>query len=89
MHLLIFSMPPSLKTVRSASSHLTKDAVVNTPATTLQRQDLLAAAGRIGEASHDLLANVQGQDSAIEEVLLAMAKGVANATAALVLKAKG
>ena len=57
--------------------------------TTLQRQDLLSAAGRVGEASHDLLANVRGQDSAIEEVLLAMAKAVANATAALVLKAKG
>ena len=57
--------------------------------TSNQRQDLLSAAGRVGEASHDLLANVQGQDTAVEEVLLAMAKGVANATAALVLKAKG
>ncbi|KAI0230740.1 Talin-1 [Lamellibrachia satsuma] len=55
------------------------------------RQNMLAAASKIGEASHDLMTTVGDADvdHSIEEALLALAKAVANATAALVLKAKG
>ena len=56
------------------------------------RQNLLAAASRVGEASHDIMDGVgetaEDLDQAYQETLLALAKAVANATAQLVLKAK-
>ncbi|ESO89699.1 hypothetical protein LOTGIDRAFT_218488 [Lottia gigantea] len=56
------------------------------------RLNLLAAAGKIGEASQDVMDNVgettEDMDKAYQDTLLALAKAVANATAALVLKAK-
>ncbi|XP_066142630.1 talin-1 isoform X3 [Euwallacea fornicatus] len=55
------------------------------------RQSLLNAASRVGEASTQVLATI-GEDTAenkeLQDLLLALAKAVANTTAALVLKAK-
>lgn len=55
------------------------------------RQNLLNAASRIGEASTQVLATI-GEDTAenkeLQDMLLSLAKAVANTTAALVLKAK-
>ncbi|KAL5020158.1 hypothetical protein ScPMuIL_003050 [Solemya velum] len=56
------------------------------------RQNLLAAASRIGEASQEVMhgvdESVDDLDRAFQDTLLALAKAVANATATLVLKAK-
>lgn len=55
------------------------------------RQNLLNAASRVGEASHAVLYTIGEEDEAdaeLQEQLLAAAKQVANATAALVLQAK-
>ena len=55
------------------------------------RQNLLGAASRVGEASHKVLSTIQEEDavdSEVQDILLGLAKAVANATAALVLKAK-
>lgn len=56
------------------------------------RQNLLAAAGKIGEASQEVMdeiaETVEDMDKAFQDTLLSLAKAVANATAALVLKAK-
>lgn len=53
------------------------------------RQNLLNAASRVGEASGQVLSNI-GEDDGRElhDMLLGLAKAVANTTAALVLKAK-
>lgn len=56
-----------------------------------QRQTLLSAVSRIGEASHQVLMNIGEDDKAnreLQDILLSLAKNVANTTAALVLKAK-
>ncbi|BFZ14072.1 hypothetical protein BsWGS_17114 [Bradybaena similaris] len=62
------------------------------PGTTEPRQNLLTAAGRIGEASQQVITEigetVDDLDRIYQETLLALAKAVANATASLVLKAK-
>ncbi|XP_076439084.1 talin-1-like isoform X2 [Babylonia areolata] len=56
------------------------------------RQNLLAAAGKIGEASQEVMDEIgetaEDMDKAFQDTLLSLAKAVANATAALVLKAK-
>ncbi|XP_065332613.1 talin-2 isoform X2 [Cloeon dipterum] len=55
------------------------------------RQSLLNAAGKVGEASHAVLASIGEEDDSsreLQEMLLGLAKAVANTTAALVLKAK-
>nr|XP_037279500.1 talin-2-like isoform X2 [Rhipicephalus microplus] len=55
------------------------------------RQSLLNAASRVGEASHAVLYTIGEEDEAdleLQDQLLAAAKQVANATAALVLQAK-
>ena len=55
------------------------------------RQNLLNAASRVGEASHQVLNTIGEEDDSnreLQDMLLALAKAVANATAALVLKAK-
>lgn len=55
------------------------------------RQSLLSAASRVGEASTQVLATI-GEDTVenkeLQDMLLSLAKAVANTTAALVLKAK-
>lgn len=72
----------------SAFSDLLKAAE---PETKEPRQSLLNAATRVGEASHQVLYTIgeeteEGKET--QEMLLSLAKVVANATAALVLKAK-
>lgn len=55
------------------------------------RQNLLNAASRVGEASGAVLATIgeeDGLDKETQDILLGLAKAVANTTAALVLKAK-
>ncbi|KAL8568329.1 hypothetical protein ACOMHN_040902 [Nucella lapillus] len=56
------------------------------------RQNLLAAVGKIGEASQEVMDEIgetaEDMDKAFQDALLSLAKAVANATAALVLKAK-
>ncbi|XP_052786529.1 talin-1-like isoform X4 [Mya arenaria] len=56
------------------------------------RQNVLQAASRVGEASHDVMdgvgESIDDMDKAYQETLIALAKAVANATAQLVLKAK-
>uniref|UniRef100_F6WWU2 Talin-2 n=1 Tax=Ciona intestinalis TaxID=7719 RepID=F6WWU2_CIOIN len=53
------------------------------------RQNLLGAAGKIGDASHDILKYIgEGGDDEFQDILMNLAKKVANATAALVLKGK-
>jgi talin len=61
------------------------------PGSNEPRQSLLNAATRVGEASHDVMLRVEPDsdaDSAYKDMLIALAKAVANATATLVLKAK-
>lgn len=60
------------------------------PGKSVPRQSLLNAASRVGEATHDLLAQIKDPeyDHETEDILLALAKAVANAAAALVLKGK-
>ncbi|KAH9509677.1 Talin-2, partial [Bulinus truncatus] len=62
------------------------------PGSTEPRQNLLAAAGVIGEATQEVInevgESVDDLDRIYQEALLALAKAVANATASLVLKAK-
>ncbi|GFT39672.1 talin-2 [Nephila pilipes] len=61
------------------------------PETKEPRQNLLNAASRVGEASHAVLRNIGEEDAIdkeIQDILLGLAKRVANATANLVLKAK-
>lgn len=53
------------------------------------RQGLLTAASRVGEASTAVLHTVDGNlDHETQDILLGLAKAVANTTAALILKAK-
>jgi talin len=55
------------------------------------RQNLLNAASRVGEASHQVLSTIGHEDDSsreLQDILLGLAKVVANTTAALVLKAK-
>jgi talin len=55
------------------------------------RQNLLNAASRVGEASHQVLSTIGHEDESsreLQDILLGLAKAVANTTAALVLKAK-
>ncbi|XP_060579795.1 talin-1-like isoform X4 [Ruditapes philippinarum] len=56
------------------------------------RQNVLNAASRVGEASHDVMDGVgetaTDMDKAYQDTLIGLAKAVANATAQLVLKAK-
>ncbi|XP_067653820.1 talin-1-like isoform X2 [Haliotis asinina] len=63
-----------------------------TPANVEPRQNLLAAASKIGEASQEVMDEVgettEDLDKVFQDTLLSLAKAVANATAALVLKAK-
>ncbi|XP_031420336.1 talin-2 isoform X2 [Clupea harengus] len=60
------------------------------PASGEPRQTVLTAAGSIGQASGDLLRQIgEGEtDDRFQEVLMTLAKAVANAAAMLVLKAK-
>ena len=55
------------------------------------RQSLLSAASRVGEASYKVLTTIGEEDGSsreLQDILLSLAKTVANTTAALVLKAK-
>ena len=55
------------------------------------RQTLLSAASRVGEASDRVLYTIgeeDDQDKSRKDLVLGLAKAVANSTAALVLKAK-
>lgn len=61
------------------------------PGKGVPRQSLLNAASRVGEATHALLSGIKDPaeyDHETEDILLSLAKAVANAAAALVLKAK-
>ncbi|CAK1549078.1 unnamed protein product [Leptosia nina] len=61
------------------------------PETKEPRQNLLNAASRVGEASTSVLYTIgeeSPQDKETQDILLSLAKAVANTTAALVLKAK-
>lgn len=72
----------------SAFSDLLKAAE---PESREPRQNLLNAASRVGEATTAVLATITEEDALDKEtqdILLALAKAVANTTAALVLKAK-
>ncbi|XP_013176177.1 PREDICTED: talin-1 isoform X7 [Papilio xuthus] len=72
----------------SAFSDLLKAAE---PETKEPRQNLLNAASRVGEASTSVLHTIgeeTEEDKETQDILLSLAKAVANTTAALVLKAK-
>ncbi|XP_044738316.1 talin-1 isoform X2 [Chrysoperla carnea] len=61
------------------------------PETREPRQNLLNAASRVGEASHQVLTTIgeeTEENKEMQDMLLSLAKAVANTTAALVLKAK-
>uniref|UniRef100_A0AAY4DU08 Talin 1 n=1 Tax=Denticeps clupeoides TaxID=299321 RepID=A0AAY4DU08_9TELE len=60
------------------------------PASTEPRQNLLQAAGNVGQASGELLQQIgeSDADQRFQDMLMQLAKAVANAAAALVLKAK-
>ncbi|RWS15528.1 talin-1-like protein [Dinothrombium tinctorium] len=76
------------KNLCAAFSDLLKAAE---PQTKVPRQGLLNAASRVGEATQSLLYTIGEEDEYDKEtsdILLSIAKGVANAAAALVLKAK-
>ncbi|XP_050295854.1 talin-1 isoform X2 [Anthonomus grandis grandis] len=76
------------RTLCKAFSDLLKAAE---PESNQPRQQLLNAASRVGEASTQVLASI-GEDTAenkeLQDLLMSLAKAVANTTAALVLKAK-
>ena len=55
------------------------------------RQNLLAAASKVGDASHAVLSNLGEEDAVdreVQDILLGLAMAVANTTAALVLQSK-
>ena len=60
------------------------------PGTRIPRQSLVSAASRVGEATKSLLSQIQGPewDKETSDILLSLAKAVANSAAVLVLKAK-
>uniref|UniRef100_A0A8C2Q296 Talin 1 n=1 Tax=Cyprinus carpio TaxID=7962 RepID=A0A8C2Q296_CYPCA len=60
------------------------------PASTEPRQNLLQAAGNVGQTSGELLQQIgeSDADQQFQDMLMQLAKAVANAAAALVLKAK-
>ncbi|GAB1607177.1 talin-1-like isoform X1 [Argonauta hians] len=61
------------------------------PGTRGPNQNIVTAAHKVGDASHDIMKGVaegEEMDHSFQDTLLALAKAVANATAALVLKAK-
>jgi len=59
------------------------------PASEEPRQNLLGAAGKVGDASHDILKYIgKSGDDQFQDILMNLAKAVASATAALVLQAK-
>ncbi|XP_029174486.1 talin-1 isoform X3 [Nylanderia fulva] len=69
----------------------TKEPFIATTYEQYPRQNLLNAASRVGEASHQVLTTIGEEDDSnreLQDMLLALAKAVANTTAALVLKAK-
>ncbi|KAA8584711.1 hypothetical protein FQN60_008496 [Etheostoma spectabile] len=75
------------KNLASAVSDMLKTAQ---PANTEPRQVLLQAAGNVGQASGELLSHIGETDTdpQFQDMLMQLAKAVANAAAALVLKAK-
>jgi len=76
------------KTLCGAFSDMLSSAA---PQTTEPRQTLLSAASRVGEASDRVLYTIgeeDDQDRSRKDLVLGLAKAVANSTAALVLKAK-
>lgn len=60
------------------------------PGRRIPRQSLVSAASRVGEATKSLLSQIQGPewDKETSDILLSLAKAVANSAALLVLKAK-
>uniref|UniRef100_A0A671LYR0 Talin-1-like n=1 Tax=Sinocyclocheilus anshuiensis TaxID=1608454 RepID=A0A671LYR0_9TELE len=75
------------KSLACAVSEMLKTAQ---PASTEPRQNLLQAAGNVGQASGELLQQIgeSDADQHFQDMLMQLAKAVANAAAALVLKAK-
>ncbi|XP_061732847.1 talin-1 isoform X2 [Nerophis ophidion] len=75
------------KNLAGAVSDMLKTAQ---PENTEPRQILLQAAGNVGQASGELLSHIGETDTdpQFQDMLMQLAKAVANATAALVLKAK-
>ncbi|XP_035989491.1 talin-1 [Fundulus heteroclitus] len=75
------------KNLASAVSDMLKTAQ---PANAEPRQVLLQAAGNVGQASGELLSHIGETDTdpQFQDMLMQLAKAVANAAAALVLKAK-
>uniref|UniRef100_A0A671YE02 Talin 1 n=1 Tax=Sparus aurata TaxID=8175 RepID=A0A671YE02_SPAAU len=75
------------KNLACAVSEMLKTAQ---PANTEPRQNLLQAAGNVGQASGELLSHIGETDTdpQFQDMLMQLAKAVANAAAALVLKAK-
>uniref|UniRef100_A0A673I1D1 Talin-1-like n=1 Tax=Sinocyclocheilus rhinocerous TaxID=307959 RepID=A0A673I1D1_9TELE len=75
------------KSLACAVSEMLKTAQ---PASTEPRQNLLQAAGNVGQASGELLQQIgeSDTDQHFQDMLMQLAKAVANAAAALVLKAK-
>ncbi|XP_074545996.1 talin-1 [Halichoeres trimaculatus] len=75
------------KNLAGAVSDMLKTAQ---PANTEPRQNLLQAAGNVGQASGELLSHIGETDTdpQFQDMLMQLAKAVANAAAALVLKAK-
>ncbi|XP_067430589.1 talin-1 isoform X2 [Thunnus thynnus] len=75
------------KNLACAVSEMLKTAQ---PANTEPRQNLLQAAGNVGQASGELLSHIGEADTdpQFQDMLMQLAKAVANAAAALVLKAK-
>ncbi|XP_068032367.1 talin-1 isoform X2 [Anomalospiza imberbis] len=75
------------KNLASAISDLLKTAQ---PASSEPRQNLLQAAGLVGQTSGELLQQIGESDTdpRFQDMLMQLAKAVANAAAALVLKAK-
>uniref|UniRef100_A0AAX7V9C7 I/LWEQ domain-containing protein n=1 Tax=Astatotilapia calliptera TaxID=8154 RepID=A0AAX7V9C7_ASTCA len=75
------------KNLACAVSEMLKTAQ---PANTEPRQNLLQAAGNVGQASGELLSHIgeADTDQQFQDMLMQLAKAVANAAAALVLKAK-
>ncbi|XP_035383856.1 talin-2-like isoform X2 [Electrophorus electricus] len=79
-----------LRAARTLTGAVSDLLIAVEPASGQPRQTVLTAAGHIGQASGDLLRQIEENDTdeRFQDVLMSLAKAVANAAAMMVLKAK-
>lgn len=76
------------RTLCTAFTNLLNTVQPTSTTTTINRQSLLTAATRVGDASRRMITEINEQRDEAKEVLLGLAESVATSTAILVIKAK-